>query len=129
MSKPQLTTEELKILQAKPMNEPDHAKIKWPKVKKWVRPKTETVCRPKHRPHPGTKRAREILAFEGRALHICEGCGLEDEYLQIHHVDCNPYNNELSNLSVLCRSCHGTRHNVADIEGVKEWYYGTKLDY
>lgn len=42
----------------------------------------------------------------------CEICGY-DEYdfcLDIHHVDCNPINNELNNLAVLCCMCHKKLH-------------------
>ena len=124
-----LTQIELAILTAKPSVEPDRSKIKWRKVKKWKLPKTERTAHPKRKHHPGTKRAREVLAFEGRALHRCEACGVENEHLPIHHIDGNAYNNKVSNLMVLCQPCHARRHNISDLEGVKEWYYGTKLDY
>jgi len=123
-----LTEEELAVLTAQPVDEPDRAKIKWPKIKKWKRPPSRTILRPKARPHPGTKRAREILESLGRSLTICEDCGLEGE-MMIHHVDRNPYNNNSSNLKVLCQNCHGREHFIVDSFGVKELYYGTKLDH
>ena len=122
------TKEELAVLTAEPLNEPDRAKIKWPKPRKWTRPPTRTTLRPKARPHPGTERAREILKSLGRSLTVCESCGLEGKKMMIHHVDQNPYNNDPSNLKVLCRNCHGKEHFVVDSFGVKEWYYGTKPD-
>ena len=48
-----------------------------------------------------------------------------------HHIDGNRYNNDLSNLEYLCKSCHQLEHKCwealgieideDDIEGVKEW--------
>jgi hypothetical protein len=42
-----------------------------------------------------------------RSMGACERCGrsLHGRY-HIHHKDMNPYNNELSNLLVLCPNCH-----------------------
>lgn len=41
----------------------------------------------------------------------CENCGLSEWMgqaipLELHHKDCNHYNNELSNLQILCPNCH-----------------------
>jgi hypothetical protein len=43
----------------------------------------------------------------GRSMGACERCGrsLHGRY-HIHHKDMNSYNNELSNLLVLCPNCH-----------------------
>lgn len=39
----------------------------------------------------------------------CEKCGSESS-VDVHHIDENPFNNELSNLKRLCRACHETHH-------------------
>ena len=39
----------------------------------------------------------------------CQECG-DYHDLVIHHKDINPVNNDLSNLILLCRSCHGRIH-------------------
>lgn len=44
--------------------------------------------------------------------HRCERCGLtewlgEKIPLHVHHIDGDHYNNELSNLELLCLNCHG----------------------
>lgn len=31
--------------------------------------------------------------------------------LEIHHIDSNPYNNELSNIMLLCPNCHALTNN------------------
>lgn len=122
-----LTHEELAILNAKAVEEPDKAKIKWAKVK-WVRKRRRTDFRRKTKKHPGTAEARFILKKLGRSLTICEACGLHSKKLSIHHIDHNPHNNNPSNLQVLCKPCHAKSHHVADYLGVVEWYYGTKPD-
>lgn len=42
----------------------------------------------------------------GSSCAVCTG----DKNLNIHHVDQNPKNNELSNLLLLCASCHRRAH-------------------
>lgn len=39
----------------------------------------------------------------------CQKCGSERN-LDVHHIDENPFNNELENLKLLCRSCHIKEH-------------------
>lgn len=39
----------------------------------------------------------------------CEVCG-SAEKLQLHHKDKNKENNQLSNIQLLCASCHGKAH-------------------
>jgi len=43
-----------------------------------------------------------------RAKGRCERCGtaLNNLRYRLHHKDMDPYNNELSNLLVLCPNCH-----------------------
>ena len=40
---------------------------------------------------------------------VCGKCG-SNENLEVHHLDKNPQNNELSNLQILCRYCHKIEH-------------------
>ena len=40
----------------------------------------------------------------------CEICG-SDQNVDVHHIDGNPQNNDLSNLQRLCRKCHYRIHN------------------
>jgi hypothetical protein len=46
---------------------------------------------------------------------LCEYCGT-NKNLEIHHKDKNRDNNQLSNLILLCRSCHSKQHRG------KEWH-------
>ena len=51
------------------------------------------------------KRLKEIRDWK------CEMCGLNEWMgktlpLEVHHIDGNNYNNELSNLQILCPNCH-----------------------
>ena len=39
----------------------------------------------------------------------CELCGTT-KYLCVHHLDRNRYNNDISNLQCLCKSCHQKLH-------------------
>ena len=48
----------------------------------------------------------------GSSIECC-GCGLDKLYLLlVHHIDGNRKNNELSNLEVVCGTCHMKRHLV-----------------
>lgn len=50
------------------------------------------------------------LAFFGSKC--CE-CGFDkEEVLQVHHIDKNRQNNDLSNLIVLCANCHLLKHHT-----------------
>ena len=57
-------------------------------------------------PAQGRYRARTI-----KRKTFCERCGAAKS-LDVHHRDENPLNNELSNLMVLCRSCHMKMHRT-----------------
>ena len=50
-------------------------------------------------------RAHKILGEK------CETCG-STEYLEVHHRDRNRENNRLTNLQLLCRSCHRNLHFI-----------------
>lgn len=45
------------------------------------------------------------------ALKKCEECGNEKN-IDVHHIDENRENNDISNLKYLCRKCHKKIHNV-----------------
>ena len=52
---------------------------------------------------------RKILELYNIPL-ICINCGTIEK-IHIHHIDGNRLNNKLSNLKVLCNSCHNKEHN------------------
>jgi hypothetical protein len=69
-------------------------------------PVSEVIKESKKR-KPLTKKERiEVLDNAG---HACEKCGKEED-LQIHHIDEDRSNNRISNLEVLCYTCHKKRH-------------------
>lgn len=47
---------------------------------------------------------------------ICNRCSSEENLL-VHHIDEDRTNNNLSNLEVLCKSCHQKHHLKRDAEG------------
>lgn len=54
-----------------------------------------------------------LIKLRGRK---CENCGAEEWLgqpinLEVHHIDGNHYNNELSNLQLLCPNCHSYTNN------------------
>jgi len=59
---------------------------------------------------------KKRLFREGLKSPVCERCG-NDRWqgepipIELHHVDGNHNNNELKNLQVLCRNCHGLAPN------------------
>lgn len=59
--------------------------------------------------HPGNKKSLRLhikLRDE-----ICQSCGATMQ-LHVHHIDCDPRNNEHSNLLLLCKPCHAEHHRV-----------------
>ena len=54
------------------------------------------------------------LAFRNKEM-MCERCGYNKypSVLIVHHKDRNRENNSLSNLEVLCPTCHGEEHFLA----------------
>jgi hypothetical protein len=40
----------------------------------------------------------------------CSVCGDNKNKIDVHHIDKNPFNNEISNLTLLCRFCHAKLH-------------------
>ena len=53
-----------------------------------------------------------------RANGVCQWCS-GTKTLEVDHIDENPYNNVLSNLRLLCRSCHTKRHDK--IKSIRQW--------
>jgi Zn finger protein HypA/HybF involved in hydrogenase expression len=59
---------------------------------------------------------RKKLVEDGIKSECCENCGLDEWMgkkisLELHHVDGNRYNNEISNLMILCPNCHSMTPN------------------
>jgi len=69
------------------------------------------------------------LLFKNR--HTCCICHEPRKHVQRHHIDGNKYNNEISNLAVLCTDCHsivtsdsglGIKYTIGEIYRYKsEW--------
>lgn len=56
-------------------------------------------------------RLKNRLISEGYKKHQCEKCGLSEWNkkpipIELHHIDGNSQNNNLSNLEILCPNCH-----------------------
>jgi len=64
----------------------------------------------------------------------CSECGIENIYngkeiiLELHHIDGNHKNNELSNLTFLCPNCHSQTHNFRN-KNPKRSEYLTDKEY
>lgn len=43
-------------------------------------------------------------------LSRCSDCDATDGVMDVHHVDGDHLNNDITNLEVLCHTCHGKRH-------------------
>lgn len=50
------------------------------------------------------------IAFE-HFPKVCNRCG-SVKFIVVHHIDRNRYNNDISNLEVLCRKCHCAEHDI-----------------
>ena len=58
-----------------------------------------------------SNKIRIKLLREGYKQHQCENCGLTEWLgqpipLELHHIDGNKHNNQLSNYELLCPNCH-----------------------
>lgn len=60
-----------------------------------------------------------LSSYRSRALknlpHRCADCGFDKhfEVLLVHHIDTCRQNNKISNLVILCPTCHAVRHLLA----------------
>lgn len=62
---------------------------------------------------------RKRLIEDGIKEAKCERCNLSEWMgqpipLELHHIDFNHYNNDLSNLQILCSNCHMQVHNYCN---------------
>jgi transposase len=99
--------------------------INWARIYDWVKdiPCKAEVTRPNYKKKKDLYEAagrstirRELIKFRGGK---CEECGLatwrdQPIPLQVHHIDGNKKNNDLKNLVVLCRNCHGLTKNFGN---------------
>lgn len=65
------------------------------------------------------------LIEDGVKEHKCENCGLVDWLgdkipLELHHIDGNRFNNQLSNLQIVCPNCHSMTDNYSGRKNIKE---------
>lgn len=68
------------------------------------------------------------LLKEGIKENKYEGCGLTEWQgkplvMQLHHIDGNNRNNELSNLQMLCPNCHSQTDNYCGSANIATKYY------
>ncbi len=63
--------------------------------------------------HYGTSEEYRAIAFR-YLKHICNRCNYSDiRALEVHHIDRNRHNNDISNLEILCANCHTIEHKDA----------------
>lgn len=66
-----------------------------------------------------TQHIKRRLLKEGLKIHVCEDCGIGDEYNgkpivhQLHHKNGNPKDHRINNLQILCPNCHSQTDNWA----------------
>lgn len=65
-----------------------------------------------------TNKLRKKIVEDGIKKNECEICGVSEWLgkkisLELHHIDGNRFNNELSNLQILCPNCHSQTENYA----------------
>jgi hypothetical protein len=66
----------------------------------------------------GSHNLKNLLIRDNYKERKCEECGLYEWNnkpipIELHHIDGDRFNNELSNLKILCRNCHGLCDNHA----------------
>lgn len=58
----------------------------------------------------GVKYRQTAFNFYGK---VCKRCGFDNELaLEVHHIDKNRQNNDVTNLEVLCANCHRIEHRT-----------------
>ena len=115
-----------KLITAKPTEEGDKAKIKWPKTKHYILPRGRTIKRPRNRYRPNPTHYWNILKEANRCVDRCQLCNSE-YHITVHHKNENPFDNSLENLQVLCWNCHKKIHRSEE-EGVFEEEENTVAD-
>ncbi|WP_222912743.1 HNH endonuclease signature motif containing protein [Natrinema sp. SYSU A 869] len=61
--------------------------------------------------------ARETFWTEyDKTEYCCPDCDYVGDELEVHHIDGDPFNNDLENLTGLCHQCHVHRHRQEYIE-------------
>lgn len=80
----------------------------------------------------GSSDLRERLFKENLKQRCCEVCKIENwmgNYLsfELHHIDGDRTNNNLSNLQILCPNCHYCQHYSKPLPIKKEYKYKPKL--
>lgn len=45
-----------------------------------------------------------------RESYECESCSRDDVLLEVHHIDGDPFHNQMYNLAALCHRCHRICH-------------------
>jgi len=81
---------------------------------------------------PPSTNFKKKLYEEGLKKPICENCGQNEEWkgeklvLHLDHIDGNHYNNNLSNLKILCPNCHSITSNYAGRNRSKEKLHNKK---
>lgn len=60
---------------------------------------------------PKSHKIKQVLIRDGVREERCEYCGRSEWMgmkipLELHHVDCNRFNNKLKNLAIMCPNCH-----------------------
>jgi 5-methylcytosine-specific restriction endonuclease McrA len=88
---------------------------RWHRIKGEIDPKRydPTVKNRVYSPLHLRKETPHIYIYLRNLKGKCETCGYSQhiEALEVHHIDKNGNNNELSNLIVLCCNCHNLVHN------------------
>lgn len=55
-------------------------------------------------------------------INACSVCGTNDSKLVVHHIDGDPNNHDLDNLTPMCKSCHSKLHTTKNPNGVLKRY-------
>jgi 5-methylcytosine-specific restriction endonuclease McrA len=67
-----------------------------------------------HPSHYGVEYARYRAKAFAFYPHECKNCGYNKypEILEVNHIDCDRSNNDISNLEILCPTCHSEYHFI-----------------
>lgn len=82
--------------------------------------KREWYLKNKHKMKPLTDKQRKRISSRTTALRrmkrsgaekICTNCGKTEGRIELHHIDFDVFNNELSNFQYLCKKHHMDKHH------------------